>query len=161
MSLQFEDLDAYRAAMDFVRGTNPILARLARTQPSLVDQLYRAATSIALNLAEGAGEFSGPDKARFFRMSRRSATECAAILDMLEARRLLDPAQHAQLKELLQRLVAMLTGLARQWERNPAAARAGGTKAPPPVPAALPGPPAPPQPPEPCGPPGPPAPPVG
>jgi len=136
MSQQLEDLDAYRVAMDFIRGTNPILARLARRHPSLANQLDRAATSIALNLAEGAGEFSGPDKARFFRMSRRSATECAAILDLLETRRLLDPAQHAQLRELIHRMVAMLTGLARQWERNPGAAPAGDAAPPPPGPAA-------------------------
>jgi four helix bundle protein len=33
-----------------------------------------------LNIAEGAGEFSPSEKARFYRMARRSATECAAIL---------------------------------------------------------------------------------
>ncbi|MBW3534903.1 MAG: four helix bundle protein, partial [Gemmatimonadetes bacterium] len=38
----------------------------------LEDQLDRAATSIVLNIAEGAGEFSLPDKQRFYRMAKRS-----------------------------------------------------------------------------------------
>ena len=39
------------------------------------------ATSISLNVAEGAGEISPREKVRFYRMAKRSATECAAILD--------------------------------------------------------------------------------
>ena len=34
-----------------------------------------------MNLAEGAGELSPSEKARFYRMALRSATECAAIID--------------------------------------------------------------------------------
>jgi len=49
----------------------------------LRSQFLRAALSIKLNIAEGATEFSRPGKARFYRMARRSAAECAAILDDL------------------------------------------------------------------------------
>jgi four helix bundle protein len=34
-----------------------------------------------LNLAEGAGELNPSEKALFYRMALRSATECAAIID--------------------------------------------------------------------------------
>ena len=37
---------------------------------SLADQLQRAATSIPLNIADGAGEFSASEKARFYRMAQ-------------------------------------------------------------------------------------------
>ena len=56
--------------------------RLPRGRAFLSDQLHRAAVSIPLNIAEGAGEFSQGEKARFYRIARRSATECAAILDV-------------------------------------------------------------------------------
>jgi four helix bundle protein len=56
-----------------------------RTQPVLRDQLDWASVSI-LNVAEGAGRFSPADKGRFFVMARGSATESAAILDLLLAR---------------------------------------------------------------------------
>ena len=45
----------------------------------LKDQLDRAGTSIVLNIAEGAGEFSLPDKQRFYRIAKRSATETSAM----------------------------------------------------------------------------------
>jgi 23S rRNA-intervening sequence protein len=48
----------------------------------LTAQLQRAGTSIALNSAEGAGEFSPHEKSRFYRMAKRSGTETAAILDV-------------------------------------------------------------------------------
>jgi len=37
-----------------------------------------------LNIAEGAGESSPNEKVRFYRMARRSAIECAGILDWQE-----------------------------------------------------------------------------
>ena len=65
-----------------------------------------------LNLAEGAGEFSGNDKARFYRMSRRSATECAAILDVCKQLGLVAPERYDVGRERLVRVVSMLVRLA-------------------------------------------------
>jgi four helix bundle protein len=53
---------------------------------ALRDQLDRARISIVLNIAEGAGRFSAPDKARFYAIARGSATEWGAVLDLLLAR---------------------------------------------------------------------------
>ena len=65
-----------------------------------------------LNIAEGAGEFAAAEKARFYRIARRSATECAAILDVCAALRIADPAPLAASRDLLLRVVAMLTKMA-------------------------------------------------
>ena len=46
----------------------------------------RAASSIVANIAEGAGEFSRKEKARFYRMARRSAIEMAAWLEIAARR---------------------------------------------------------------------------
>jgi len=80
----------------------------------LVDQFQRAATSIVLNIAEGAGEFSRKDKGRFYRIARRSATECAAILDVCTKLKLVEPDQIQTGRELLLRIVAMLTQMAKK-----------------------------------------------
>jgi four helix bundle protein len=48
------------------------------------DQLKRAAFSIMLNIAEGAGRFTKPDKRNFYIISRGSAFECVAIFDFLK-----------------------------------------------------------------------------
>lgn len=77
-----ERLDVYAAALDFISLTHDIVARFPKGRSSLADQLERAATSIALNIAEGCGEYSPKEKSRFYRMALRSAAERAAVLDV-------------------------------------------------------------------------------
>ena len=50
----------------------------------VVDQLWRASFSIPLNIAEGSGRFSKPDRKNFFIIARSSAFETIAILDILK-----------------------------------------------------------------------------
>lgn len=47
------------------------------------DQLARASFSIILNIAEGSGKFSKPDRRNYFTTARASVFECVAILDIL------------------------------------------------------------------------------
>jgi four helix bundle protein len=51
------------------------------------------------------------DKQNFFTIARGSATECAAVLDLLLARGLLASADHSQGRGLLVRVVQMVTRL--------------------------------------------------
>lgn len=71
--------------------------------------LQRAATSVPLNIAEGAGEHSTHEKSRFYRMAKRSATECAAIFDICRRLCLIEEARYLRGRELLLRIGAMLT----------------------------------------------------
>ena len=48
----------------------------------LKNQLDRAASSIALNLAEGSGRFSRKDQKRFYHIAFASLRECQAVLDL-------------------------------------------------------------------------------
>ena len=112
--LDHERLRVYGTALDFLTHVDVILARLPRGHADLADQLYRAASSICLNIAEGAGEFSAADKARFYRMARRSATECAAILDVAHRLGFIDRELVAPGRDLLVQVVAMLTIMARR-----------------------------------------------
>jgi four helix bundle protein len=68
----------------------------------------RAAISVVLDIAEGAGEYSPADRHRFYRMAGRSATETAAVLDILARRRLAPADQIHASKDLLTRVVSML-----------------------------------------------------
>ena len=65
-----------------------------------------------LDIAEGAGEFSLPDKQRFYRMAKRSATETSAIVDILARRGQASPDQLQPIQDLIIRVVSMLTKLA-------------------------------------------------
>ena len=66
---------------------------------------------IVLNIAEGAGRFSPADKARFYAIARGSATECAAIVDIVIGRGLATAPACQQARSLLVRIVQMLTRL--------------------------------------------------
>lgn len=106
-------LDAYHEALDFVMLADDVASAFSRGRAYLADQLRRAATSIPLNIAEGAGEFSRRDKARFYRIARRSAAECAAILDVCHSLSLSTQQDIKNGYELLNRIVALLTRLAQ------------------------------------------------
>jgi four helix bundle protein len=106
-----EKLDAYRVSVEFSSVAERIAEGLPRGRSYLADQLRRASTSITFNIAEGAGEFAPRDKARFYRIARRSASECAAILDTCHAITGVEKAPLQSGRALLVRLAALTTGL--------------------------------------------------
>lgn len=108
-----ERWDVYQAALELVVLISEVIERLPRGKAYLVDQLQRAGTSVPLNIAEGAGEHSASEKARFYRMAKRSATECASIFDVCKRLRILDENQYTKGRELLLRITAMLTKMAQ------------------------------------------------
>ena len=116
MVLDHERLDVYLIALDFVVFANEVIERLPRGRSHLADQLTRASTSIVLNLAEGAGKLSKPDKRRYYLTARGSATESAALLDVCLRLRLVGDAEHRAGKERIVRVVAMLIKLAMSLE---------------------------------------------
>jgi four helix bundle protein len=115
--LDHEKLDVYQQALTFVVTAFEIAAALPGKRGDLGDQLRRASTSIALNIAEGAGEFAPSEKARFYRIARRSAVECAAILDIAGRLGFL-PTSHARAREDLVRLVGGTVRLIQSCERR-------------------------------------------
>src|SRR6478752_3755853 len=108
----FQRPDAYRASSEFLGVMWKLVVRIPKGHGEIVDQLRRAALSIPLNIAEGRGKFNR-DAVRFYTIARGSALECAAILDALQAMAVFDEAALTQARELLERVVSMLTGLIR------------------------------------------------
>jgi four helix bundle protein len=115
--LDAERLDCYRVAVEFQSLAGQLLPR--RGQSNLRDQFDRASVSIVLNVAEGAGRVSPPDKARFYAMARGSATECAAVLDLLWTRGVVDAGLRNRARSLLVRIVQMLTRLIARMSGHP------------------------------------------
>ena len=112
-----ERLEVYGVAVQFVALASRILQDMPRGKSYLADQFQRAAASIVLNIAEGAGEIYALDKARFYRFACRSATECAAILDVCKINGISDSASLDLGRELLLRIVQMLVQLCKSMER--------------------------------------------
>ena len=105
-----EKLQVYQDSLAFIAWLEVLLQNVPRSF-SARDQLDRASTSIALNLAEGNGKFTSPDRCRFFDIARGSALECAAGLDVLVAKGICTQEQIDPGKEELKRIVSMLVGL--------------------------------------------------
>jgi four helix bundle protein len=107
-----EKLEVYQETLQFIVWLESMLQKLPKSM-AVCDQLDRASTSIALNLAEGNGKFTGPDRCRFFDIARGSALECAAALDVLVAKGRYATNEAKLGKEQLLRIVSMLVGLIR------------------------------------------------
>ena len=116
MAFDHEKLDVYRLSIEFLASAAAFGDSLPRGKGYLLDQLQRAALSIVLNIAEGAGKFSGKDKAAFYARARGSTTECAAIIDACIALGLSDSETGARHKATLERISQMLTKLIKRHQ---------------------------------------------
>jgi len=116
--LDHEKLDVYQFAIRFVVLADEIVENLPRGRGYLADQLRRAGSSIALNIAEGTGEYAPIEKVRFYRMAKRSATECSSILDILQHLQLIGEQLFSKAREVLVRTVAMLIKMIQTLEAN-------------------------------------------
>ena len=107
-----EKLEVYQIALDAAVELDAVAHAIPSERRDLRDQLRRASASILLNIAEGASEFSPDEKARFYRMARRSAAECTAVLDLLARTGRLSRGGRAT-KARLVRIISMLTRLVK------------------------------------------------
>jgi four helix bundle protein len=99
-------LHVYHVALELHCLCSTLVATLNRI---VKDQLERASLSIVLNIAEAGGRRSRRDKARYYAIARGSATETAALLDVLALRRLASPSAVVTGRRLAIRIVQMLT----------------------------------------------------
>jgi four helix bundle protein len=121
-----EKLDVYQFELRFIAWVTPLLEEAAASAKGktreVCDQLDRASLSALLNTAEGNGKRQRPVRAKFFDDARGSATECAACLDALVAKRVATTERIQEGKQMLLRIVSMLCGLIDRFD-SPAALR--------------------------------------
>lgn len=108
--LDHEKLTVYQASLGFLEWLNPIFEKTPKSL-AVRDQLDRASTSIPLNTAEGNGKFTSADRCRFFDIARGSALECAACLDVLRVKNVIQGEEAGAGKQMIQEVVSMLVGL--------------------------------------------------
>ena len=117
--LDHERLEVYALARQLSREGAAILREIPPGRADLVDQLRRASLSFPLNIAEGAGEFAPKEKARFYRIAKRSATECSAILDHMVDIGLVAEPRILEAKKLIHRIVGGTVRLILSTESRP------------------------------------------
>ena len=77
---KFEKLEVYNIALDHVDLVYALAAKLPRIEEfNLKPQLFRAATSVVLNIAEGSTGQSDAEQARFLGMAVRSVFETRGL----------------------------------------------------------------------------------
>ena len=115
MTQQFghEKLDVYRVSLTYIDYVYQTATRLKGNHRHARDQLLRESQSIPLNIAECNGRRGPADRRRFFDIARASALECAAVQDVLQIGKAISPEQNSHGKQMLHRIVSMLTKLAQ------------------------------------------------
>jgi len=115
-----EKLDVYGVELQFIAWLTDFFDDISKSsvrhRRELLEQLDRASLSALLNTAEGNGKRQGRQRAKFFDDARGSAIECAACLDASVAKRLVSKQRVCPGKEMLGRVVAMLTRLVDRFD---------------------------------------------
>ena len=104
-------LDVDRLSIEYVASSFSLAKDLNGLHRHTRDPWLRAAQSIPLNIAEGNGKRSPKDRNRCLDIARGSAMECAAIQNLLAATDGIVDESHNKLKQVLKRIVAMLSRL--------------------------------------------------
>ncbi len=99
MTFKFEKLEVWQLALEYIDVIYEIAAQLPRSEEhNLKSQIVRAATSVALNIAEGSTSQTDIEQARFLGLSIRSLLETVACQQIIARRKLVqntDPLQRA------------------------------------------------------------------
>ena len=83
MQFDHEKLNVYQLSLEFNTFVHGLVGELKANYRPSKDRLIRSSLSIPLNIAEGNGKRTTPDRVRFFEIARGSAMESAATLDVL------------------------------------------------------------------------------
>jgi four helix bundle protein len=118
VAFAFEKLLVYQKSIDFADQICHQTEQFPRGYGFLVDQLNRASLSIAANIAEGNGRFTKPDRRNFFGIARGSVQECVPLLELARRRSLLNDEIHIALKDQLEEIARMLSGLINGLENR-------------------------------------------
>lgn len=119
MPFAFESLHVYQKAVDFADLALAAAEQFPRGYGFLADQLNRASVSIAANLAEGNGRFTKSDRKHFFGIARGLIQECVPLLELAMRRKLIEIEVHEQLRQRLEELGKMISGLIKGLDKRP------------------------------------------
>ena len=110
----FEKLVVYNKAKEYNKTVTTFL-KDNEIDKVTNGQLRRASFSIMLNIAEGSGRFTKPDKRNFYVIARGSTFECVAIFDYLKDLKIIDQqmfdSTYCSLEEISKMLYALIKGL--------------------------------------------------
>lgn len=107
----FENLDVYNKAKDLNKEVLQFLKENKQIDSYIRDQLKRASISAVINIAEGSGKFSKPDKRNFYTISRGSVYECVSLFDIIKDESQISEDQFDYFYKKFETISKMLIGL--------------------------------------------------
>jgi four helix bundle protein len=114
MPYKFQQLEIYRLALDYIGLSYELSEKLPASENfNLKSQNNRAATSIALNIAEGSTSQSDAEQSRFLGMALRSLVETVACQDIIELRKYATSEDLHAARELGSKLFAKIQSMKR------------------------------------------------
>ena len=114
MTYKFQKLEIYQLALEYVGLVYDVADKLpGKENFNLKSQITRAATSVALNIAEGSTGQSDPEQSRFLGMALRSLVETVACQDLIELRQYVTADGLRTSRELGSKLFAKIQSMKR------------------------------------------------
>lgn len=115
----FEDLDVWRKSVDFADTVLSITEELSSRKKHyrLLEQLEAAATSVALNIAEGKGRYSQKEFRQFLYIARGSMYEAVTLLQIFQRRGWISREHYLALQGQAKEIINMMMGLAKSLTR--------------------------------------------
>lgn len=115
---RFEKLEVWQNAREFVSLVYEVTANFpAQEQFGLVNQIRRAAVSIALNIAEGSTKGSDADFRRFLKMAQGSTNEVVTGFYIALDLNFVKQKEFDQVYEFAQKINAKLNALIKSVSR--------------------------------------------
>lgn len=107
----FEKLEVYQKSLVFIDNVYKLTKEFPKAEVyGLSSQFRRASTSIALNIAEGAGS-SNPEFRRYLQIALNSVKECVVCSEIANRQLYLEDELNHQFRKDLSELSKMITSL--------------------------------------------------
>lgn len=116
---KFKKLQVWQKSMEFISEVYRITSRFPKNELfGLIDQIRRAATAIALNIAEGSGSGTDLEFKRFLRIALRSTYEVITGLEIAIKLQYGSEEENKKLIAKADEIGAMISGLIKSLNQK-------------------------------------------
>ena len=113
----FEKLDIYQVLRELNYKVFSLLHEDKKIDPSVKDQWKKASQAAVLNLAEGTGRMTNPDKKHFITSSRGNIFQCVALMQQVFDLGQIDSGMYQEFYDKYEQASKMLLGMYRSYDK--------------------------------------------